>query len=171
MKKFLLLGSIFFLGASYIYSYNLREIQVGGNFHYFLKKPLPTLSQTGGGISLSYNIPVSPSSWMGIYLGGKFTSQEESLAQMVYGLLIGHRIFSRWYVLYGLLLSMNFLSDRKGYATSHNTRLSVGYFLGERIYMDLSYHYSRIRYFEVDPIFLDRIEWEIGYRFFFRTSK
>ena len=171
MKNFLLLFILLFISTSHIYAYNLREIQVGANIHYFFQKPLPTLTQLGGGLSLSYNIPVSSSSWMGIYLGGKFTSKEENLSQMVYGLLIGHRIFSRWYVLYGLLLSMNFLSDRKGYATSHNTRLSVGYFLGERIYMDLSYHYSRIRYFEVDPIFLDRIEWEVGYRFFFRTSK
>lgn len=135
----------------------------------------PRASQTGTGLSLSYELVTSPSFALGIYMAGRIHPGEEAMAQLGYGLLFKHYIYNtrdeeafwRPYAEYGLLLHLTWAHDHWGSATAHDTRLGLGmdfkafgllWFVAEHL------HFSTAKLFDSQSFNLNRMETELGLR-------
>ena len=137
--------------------------------------PFEKISRVGTGLFGAYEFFLKPSFVLGINLSYRFHPGESQLHQVGYGLLLKHYLGGTKsttslflpFVEYGLLLQMNFLSSRKGFGTAHDTRLSAGTDIrvGKSfLFVEGSWHYSRLGLFDQKSERLDNIELDVGYR-------
>lgn len=158
-------------------AYATRSLRIGPSVQALLYDPFPfeRISRIGTGIFAVYEFFLKPSATIGINLSYRVHPGESSLHQIGYGLMLKHYLAGTKspnstflpFVEYGLLLQMNFLSNRKGSGTAHDTRLSAGTDIrvGKRfLFVEGSWHYSRLGLFEQKSERLDTIEFDLGYR-------
>ena len=89
----------------------------------------------GAGLTYTHEYFVTRRTALGVHAGVRFFPADPWHLAIGYGLTFKHYVTSLkpsgptsgLYLLYGLLLQMNFLEGRKGSATGHDTRLAIGY--------------------------------------------
>jgi hypothetical protein len=148
-----------------------RSVSVGIGPHTLLSEALGEQTLAGFSLPVTYEFELKPTFSLGIHLGYRMAS---SLHQMSYGLLLKHYLDEdaeariRPFLEYGLLLLVTRVSGREGSGTSHDTQLSVGSDFtpwgpeGSKLFAELSYHYSRLSYFESDRDMLDSLQVVVG---------
>lgn len=151
-----------------------RALRLAPSFQYLFSRGFENVPQAGTGIFAAYEFLLTPSFNLGINLSYRIFPGKERLQQIGYGLLLKHYLAGTApsaavspFVEYGLLLQGSMTSARKGAATSHDTRLSAGSdfkLLGQILFVEASYHYSRAGFFELPAVKLDNLELELGWR-------
>jgi hypothetical protein len=155
-----------------------RSIRIGPSLQTMLYQPFPyqQLSRVGTGVFGVYEFYLKPSFAIGINLSYRFFPGNSRLHQVGYGLLLKHYLGGMSspdstfmpFVEYGLLLQINKVSGRQGTGTAHDTRLSVGtdIRIAKKIFfVEGSWHYSRVGFFEQTAEPLDNLEFDVGYRY------
>jgi hypothetical protein len=99
----------------------------------------------------------------------------EDLDILGYGLRLSHRVYGfsaealgALRVYYGLLMRMNWVDDREGLATSHDTELGIQYdypIENYRLLIQASYSLSKLRFFETEPTIQNTINLGLGLAF------
>jgi hypothetical protein len=132
-------------------------------------------TSTGAGLGVNWEFFTSERSSLAIhaafrqYMGSLGTSTN----QLSYGLLMKHMMqdtrgihASGIYLNYGLLMQVIRKSGVSESGTAHDTKLAAGYdFGGNRHWsLEAAYHYSRIKYFETEPINADYAELALSCR-------
>ena len=158
-------------------SFATRSVRIGPSVQMFLLDPFPfeKISKVGTGLFGVYEFYLKPAFAIGINLSYRVHPGEATLHQIGYGLLMKHYLSGTSsttstflpFVEYGLLLQINLLSDRKGSGTSHDTRLSVGTDIRLKktfLFVEGSWHYSRLGIFDQKAERLDSLEFDLGYR-------
>lgn len=130
----------------------------------------------GGGLTYTREYFVSSRTALGIHAGARVFPGTPFHFALGYGLTIKH-YFGDWgnagpgsgfYLLYGLLLQMNWLEDSNGVATGHDSRFGVGFdFRTEHVFpvVELGYHLTELRAFDRDTIWWPYTELLVGLRF------
>jgi len=134
-------------------------------------RPLADHSVTGLGLSATYEFILKPRFSLGINLAYRYYPGTTALHQLGYGLLIKHYFQDpqegwRPFIEYGLLMQVNRFKGRPNAGLSHDTRFSAGtdFTLGDvPMYMALSYHVSRLGFFEQSSLNLDNLELTFGF--------
>lgn len=155
-----------------------RSLRIGPSLQVQLYEAFPyeKLSRVGTGMFGAYEFYLKPSFAIGINLSYRIHPGQADLHQVGYGLLLKHYLAGTSspdstfmpFVEYGLLLQMNFLSNRQGFGTAHDTRLSAGTDIriaGKIFYVEGSWHYSRLGLFDQPSERLDDLEFDFGYRY------
>lgn len=130
----------------------------------------------GGGLTYTHEYFVSRRTALGVHTGVRFFPAQPWHLAIGYGLTFKHYITSLkpsgpstgLYLLYGLLLQMNFLEGRKGSATGHDTRLAVGYdWQTGPVFptFEVGYHLTQVRSFDEDTLWWSYTEVVGGIRF------
>jgi len=129
----------------------------------------------GGGLFYTREYFVTPRTALGIHAAARVFPQAPTHWALGYGLTLkhyvgnfGHSASDGLYLLYGLLLQMNFLEGRKGSATGHDTRLAIGYdwhSTGLAPLVELGTHITQIRAFDDDTLWWPYTELVVGFRF------
>jgi hypothetical protein len=143
-----------------------RAIRIGPSVSMLTSSQTLGSTPAAPGVWSSYDFLLSPHFSLGIHASFRNHSADVSLRQLTYGLLLRHS-FEGPYLEYGLLLDMNFLSNRPGSGVAHDTRLAAGWEFSIAdfpSFADLAYHYSRLSYFGSEKIKLDAIELTLGWR-------
>ena len=158
-----------------------RSFRLGlGNFIY-PKAPVSPAGAWGAlGVDTVYEFEVKPRFVIGIYgaLRRSIGAPGGSFFQINYGLILKHYLhssqeeagFFRPYFQYGLLLSVSGLAGRSGSGTAHDTYLAAGgdfdvFGFGRPVvFLEMGYHYSRLRYFSESTVSLDSVAVAIGPR-------
>jgi hypothetical protein len=132
---------------------------------------LPSKSSLLIGPSSFWEFETSQRSSMGIHAAYRVSTDGAKMSQLGYGLILKHKlglvsseISDNWYLSYGLLLQVIRDKELQGTGTAHDTKLCVGKdFGGEKTwFLEISGHYSRLRYFGVEDINLDYFELVVG---------
>lgn len=130
----------------------------------------------GGGITYTREYFVSRRTALGVHVGLRLFPVEPLHLALGYGLTFKHYITplkpsgptTGLYLLYGLLLQMNFVKGREGSATDHDTRLAIGYDwqAGPVIpTLEVGYHLTQLRNFDEDTVWWPYTELVGGIRF------
>ena len=147
-----------------------RNYWLGLSTAKFLEDPFDEEHATGTGLSTNYEVKVSERSSFGIHMAYRHFNGLRALSQMGYGLTILHRINwlqTPWLtnaISYGLLMQVLRRDGVEGAGTSHDTRFAWHGILSPKQdwFVELSYHYSRLRYFEIDTTKADHVEFTFG---------
>jgi hypothetical protein len=137
-----------------------------------LDKELPL----GTGIAYRREYFVARRTALGIAAGLRVFPASPFHLALGYGLSFKHYVGSLGnagarsglYLLYGLLMQMNYLSGRRGVPTGHDTLLSIGYDWQAGSIMpvvEVGYHLTQVRGFDQDTIWLAYSELNLGLRF------
>ncbi len=128
----------------------------------------------GAGFSYTREYLIGANTALGIHAGARIFPEPPTHYALGYGLSIKHYVFKHrrfqfggTYLLYGLLVQMNFLSDRSGTAVGHDTRLTIGYdWIGDWApSVELGYHFTQVRNFEEPTINWGYVETALGLHF------
>ncbi len=137
-----------------------------------LDKALPL----GGGLAYRREYYVARRTALGIAAGVRVFPASPFHLALGYGLTFKHYVGnfgnagprSGLYLLYGLLMQMNYISGRKGVPSGHDTLLSLGYdWVAGAICpnVEVGYHLTQVRAFDQDTIWLAYSEVNLGLRF------
>lgn len=153
-----------------------RALSIGLGGHAFLQDAFGHSAPTGVNFPISWEYELKPRFSLGIHAGYRLSGE---LHQLTYGLLLKHYLqedqdsLFRPYLEYGLLFLVSRLSGREGAGTSHDTQLTVGTDVSPRggnathFFVEASYHYSMLSYFEEKAGRLDVIQLAFGPRWRF----
>jgi hypothetical protein len=147
-----------------------RNYWLGLSTAKFVEDPFNEEHVIGAGVSTNYEVKVSERSSFGIHLAYRHFDGLRALSQMGYGLTILHRLnwlHTPWLtnaISYGLLMQVLRRDGVEGAGTSHDTRFAWHGILTQKQdwFVELSYHYSRLRYFEIDTAKVDYLEFTAG---------
>ena len=149
-----------------------RSLRIGISSSYLFRAPDATTSPMLIGPALVYEFVLNERFALGILATFRNGFGTSAFRQLGYGLLMKHTFCDpdaglRPYLEYGLLMNMNWMGGRAGTSTAHDTRLAAGLdfpLFQDRGFVDLGYHYNRIRLFEAPEVSMDRLELVFGYR-------
>lgn len=130
----------------------------------------------GGGLTYTREYFVTQRTALGIHVALRVFPDDPLQLALGYGLTfkhyLGHQSLSRptsgFYLLYGLLLQMNYLKGREGTATGHDTRLAAGYdWQSGNLFptIELGYHLTQVRSFDTETLWWPYTEVVTGIRF------
>lgn len=130
----------------------------------------------GTGVVYTRLIFVSPRSALGVVAGLRVFPAAPLHLALGYGLSFQHYLSRSihegepygFYVTYGLLLQMNWLAERDGTATGHDTLLAIGYdFPAGRVLptFQAGYHLTQVRGFDEETLWWPYTEVLVGLRF------
>lgn len=149
-----------------------RAWSLGVGTYLPLAEPFHQQQSLGFALPLNYEFAIRPQFSLSIHAGYRFVGE---LHQVSYGLRLRHYWGSREegltirpYVEYGLLMLLNRLKGREGSGLSHDTELSAGADLKllqsetTKVFVQLSYHFSRLSYFEGSKENLDCLQLSLG---------
>ncbi|MCC7441262.1 MAG: hypothetical protein IT285_06505 [Bdellovibrionales bacterium] len=151
-----------------------RELRVGLTATSLVQDPFPTVEGMAPGMLASYEFLLSDSFAVALALSYRRYNGDPSLHQLGYGALLRHEILdigtqgSHLYASYGLLLQVSSIQGEEGSGTSHDSRLTLGsdfHIGGAPLYAEASYHFSRLRFLNVDSRNLDYWEFGLGWRY------
>ncbi|MCH2108308.1 MAG: hypothetical protein MK135_03195 [Polyangiaceae bacterium] len=135
------------------------------------------LDKVGIGTGLAYTRDyfVGPNTALGIHLALRTFPVDPLQLALGYGLTIRHYLGSSnqdrpggFYLLYGLLLQMNYLSSKKGTATGHDTLLAAGFDFQSSNwlpFLEVGYHLTQVRSFDDKTLWWPYAETQFGFRF------
>jgi hypothetical protein len=150
-----------------------RALRLGLTTEGLMQAPFAGVTGTGAGITASYDFLISDGFSLALAASYRRYPGISSLQQVGYGALLRHRLLSlgshdqRLYAAYGILLQTTSVSGQSGSGTSHDTRLTLGadFRVGKvPLYAETSYHFSRLRFLNVDSMDLDYWEAGLGWR-------
>lgn len=162
---------------------NPRSYRVGVSWNSALDDGFWGASPQAPGVLGVYEFNITPRFTLGIDLEYRRFLQgisKEKVSQLGYGLLLKHSLPgllsggespASWtpYLEYGLLMNVSRRDGEVRSGTSHDTRLTVGVdFLLRELpaFADLSYHYSKLDYFDQPRVDLDFVQLSFGFRFY-----
>jgi hypothetical protein len=152
----------------------LRSLWVTPTYQALLSSTFEPSSRHGVGARASYEFHVSPEFNIGFVLAYRVYPGSAATQQLGYGALLKHFFSAAWanedgvypYLDYGLLLQQTFVSERRGSAVSHDTRLGGGAVLrrwGVPLFVGVAGHYSRLQFFDVEARWIPYLEVELGW--------
>lgn len=185
IRVFFLWNIIFFssLGFSQEIKTATRSYRLGFSQNSFLGSGVDGASQSGQGVVGVYEFNLTPRFTIGIDLEYRaFAPKQEGrqTSQLGYGLLLKHS-FPRGasegllpgeftpYLEYGLLMNVTRIAEYPHAGTSHDTRLAGGgdFLIKDHpVFVDLSYHYSKLDYFTQPRVDLSYLQLSFGWRFY-----
>lgn len=128
-------------------------------------------NSTGASVSAVYERAITDRFSIGIDLAYRRFGGAIVLSQLGYGLLLKHGFETGWgfrpFLEYGLLLQVTRRENVEGSGTSHDTKLGLGVegsVMTLPLFVDASYHFSRLRYFETASTQLDYFDFRVGAR-------
>ncbi len=175
-KVYLTFTAILFLSTSTANSMNLEEEyraprlwRVGLSSATFLEKSGPvTSSKLGHGFLIRREYQLSNNFQMGIHFAYRRFNQDNTINQLVYGLILQHGIssinphgFRPFYISYGLLMQSIRVSGTSGNEMAHDTRSAVGYqfLLHESQYFtEFAHNYSRVENLGLEEQSFDHLD-------------
>jgi hypothetical protein len=133
-------------------------------------------SGLGGGVTYTREYFITARTALGVHASLRVFPDAPRHIALGYGLTFKHYIvadaqrqsIAGLYLVYGLLLQMNFLQDREGSATGHDTRLAIGLdwsWRGVFPLVELGYHLTQVRNFEQPTLWWAYTELATGIRF------
>jgi len=148
------------------------QLRLGLSNQFLLEEPFDGI-ETGYGLMGSYEFLLSDHVSIALIVSYRHYPGNRPLNQLGGGVLLRHYIpflsrnTFRPYLSYGLLLQLSSLSGHLRSSTSHDTRLTAGSdFKISRIplFLEASYHISRLRFLNIDSLNLDYWEFSTGWR-------
>lgn len=152
-----------------------RSYRMGLSWNHRSSEALAGSRLEGVGLSSAYEFNLNPRFTLGINLDYRSFAGEQGLTQLGYGLLMKHQWNLniegsreiRPYLEYGLLMNVSRQKGRPRSGTSHDTKLGLGlnFNLADLpLFIETSYHISRLSYFEQNALNLDYLQMTLGWR-------
>lgn len=150
-----------------------RSVWLAGSYDWLLTSAFDPSSRHGLGASGAYEFHLSQRFNLGLSLAYRLYPGATATQQLGYGATLKHFFSRNWatedgfhpFVDYGLLLQQSLISNRRGSATSHDTRLGLGAVLRTSnvlLFTELAFHYSRLGYFDTQSQAIPYLEVQIG---------
>jgi hypothetical protein len=133
-----------------------RALKVGLSAQYLVSNPFEgTSSSAGTGLEATYEFLLTPQFALGINLGYHQYFGSNAVAQIVYGLVLKHYLFSpHFYLQYGLLQQILHERGHSGAAVAYDAGLMSGcdFTLGPLpLFVEGAFHISHLTFIDLAP--------------------